>query len=406
MFRTGNRDLPREPVWNRSMVGWLDIRDGSGSWFDTVSRAVQSSMSGAGDLFKDGYQIVSNGTQSAVAVVAKGSADAARVVEKATVDTANTVARETANAAVIAVNATVNTANKVADDTTAVAVTVGRSVQDGSQVVGKEIVKNGEIVGYAVANLAVDAWSMSKTNCGQIGRKVFSISVPFQGVTTITSAVNTYGGFIPESAEFKRATEGANQCFEWTQDGFYCAFPAEIEKIVSQSATIPGNLINLATRVFNEAKTQECLIADAATVQFGAIGMQVCALGKVVVSDAKKAFACFTAAESKGLMKKFYAPLASAGEKANPTTFLNQAACTGIGELAFQVAEKILTRGLSAEAKAAQAAGKSNTVAMVADQLRTVYKVAAAGAKYDDIMSDLEKLPECASSEWLKRVND
>ena len=61
----------------------------------------------------------------------------------------------------------------------------------------------------------------------------------------------------------------------------------------------------------------------------------------------------------------------------------------------FKWQKKILTRGLSAEAKAAQAAGKSNTVAMVADQLRTVYKVAAAGAKYDDIMSDLEKLPEC-----------
>ena len=99
--------------------------------------------------------------------------------------------------------------------------------------------------------------------------------------------------------------------------------------------------------------------------------------------------------ESKGLMKKFYTPLASAGEKANPTTFPNQASCTGIGELAFQVAEKLLTRGISAEVKAAQAAGKSNTVAMVADQLRTVYKVAAAGAKYDDIVRELDTLPEC-----------
>jgi len=121
----------------------------------------------------------------------------------------------------------------------------------------------------------------------------------------------------------------------------------------------------------------------------------VCALGKVVVSDAQRAYACFVAAESKGLMKKFYTPLAQAGEKANPTRFPNEASCRGIGELAFEVAEKILTDGLSAEAKAAKAAGKSNTVAMVADQLRTVYKVAAAGATYDDVVNELNNLQEC-----------
>ena len=406
MFRTGNRDLPREPVWNRSMVGWLDIRDGTPNWFDIAINAVKGTVSGADNLFRDGYQIVANGTQSAVAVIAKGSADAAQVVEKATVQTANTVAnetkaaaeavaRETANAAVVVATATVNTANKIANDTTAVAVTVGRTVQDGSQVVGKEIVKNGEIVGYAVANLAVDAWSLLKTSCGQIGRKVFPIDAYFQGYKQMNGVINTYGGFVPGSAELKKATDLANQCFEWAQDGFYCAFPAEVEKIVSKSATIPGNLINLATRVFNEAKTKECLIAGAASVQFGAMGLQVCALGKVVVSDAQKAFACFSAAESKGVMKKFYTKAATAGEEAKPTTFPNEASCRGIGELAFEVAEKILTNGLSAEAKAAKAAGKSNTVAMVADQLRSVYKVAAYGAKYDDVMRELDALPEC-----------
>ena len=130
-------------------------------------------------------------------------------------------------------------------------------------------------------------------------------------------------------------------------------------------------------------------------MQFGAMGLQVCALGKVVVTDAQKAFACFSAAEAKGVMKKFYTPLASAGEKANPTTFPNQASCNGIGELAFIVAETILTNGLSNEAKAAKAAGKSNTVAIVADQLRTVYKIAAAGADYNKIMTELETMPEC-----------
>lgn len=395
MFRTGNRDLPREPVWNRSMVGWLDIRDGTPNWFDIAINAVKGTVSGADNLFRDGYQIVANGAQSAVAVIAKGSADAAQVVEKATVQTANTVARETANAAVVVATATVNTANKIANDTTAVAVTVGRTVQDGSQVVGKEIVKNGEIVGYAVADLAVDAWNLLKTSCGQIGRKVFPIDTYFQGYKQINGVINTYGGFLPGSKELKEATDLANKCFDWAQDGFYCAFPAEVEKIVSKSATIPGNLINLATRVFNEAKTKECLIAGAASVQFGAMGLQVCALGKVVVSDAQKAFACFSAAESKGVMKKFYSAAAAAGERSSPTKFPNQASCNGIGELAFEVAEKILTNGLSAEAKAAKAAGKSNTVAMVADQLRSVYKVAAPTAKYDEVVSELDTLPEC-----------
>jgi hypothetical protein len=395
VFRNGDRSQPQEPVWNRAMVQQLNIRDVHPNWFQNLVGAIQNTGSAIGNVFSDGYQIVSNGTQSAVAAVATGTTDAARVVERATVDTANTLARETSNAAVVAANATVNTANKVANDTTAVAVTVGRTVQNGSQVVGKEIVKNGEIVGYAVANLAVDAWSLLKTSCGQIGRKVFPIDPYFQGYKQINGVINTYGGFVPGSAELKRATDLANQCFDWAQDGFYCAFPAEIEKIVSQSASIPGNLINLATRVFNEAKTQECLIAGAATVQFGAMGLQVCALGKVVVTDAQKAFACFSAAESKGVMKKFYTPLAAAGEKANPTTFPNKASCEGIGELAFEVAEKILTNGLSAEAKAAKAAGKSNTVAMVADQLRSVYKIAAAGAKYDDVVRELDALPEC-----------
>ncbi len=395
VFRSGDRGQPQEPVWNNAMLQRLDIRDVHANWFQNAISSIVSTGSAVGNVFRDGYQIVANGTQSAVAAVATGTTDAARVVERATVDTANTLARETSNAAVVAANATVNTANKVANDTTKVAVTVGRSVENGTQVVGKEIVKNGEVVGYAVANLAVDAWNLLKSSCGQIGRKVFPIDPYFQGFKQITGVVNTYGGYVPGSAELKKATDQANQCFEWAQDGFYCAFPAEIEKIVSQSASIPGNLINLATRVFNEAKTEQCLIAGAATVTFGAMGLQVCALGKVVVTDAQKAFACFSAAEAKGVMKKFYTPLAAAGEKANPTTFPNQASCNGIGELAFEVAEKILTNGLSAEAKAAKAAGKSNTVAMVADQLRTVYKVAAAGSKYDDIMRELDSLPEC-----------
>ena len=380
----------RGSIWDR-----ITTAPSSGFSFSSITEAVSTFVVNTANT-------VANGTTGAANTVAAGSATAANDFAReaaagaaATKAAADAAAAAVAAASKVALNATVNTANKVANDTTKVAVTVGRSVENGTQVVGKEIIKNGEIVGYAVANLAVDAWNLLKGNCGVIGRKVFAIDGYFQGYKRITDVVTTYGGFAPGSAELKKATDQANQCFDWAQDGFYCAFPAEIEKIVSQSASIPGNLLNLATRVFNEAKTEQCLIAGAATATFGAMGLQVCALGKVVVTDAEKAFACFSAAESKGVMKKFYTPLALAGERANPTTFPNQASCHGIGELAFVVAETIVTNGLSNEAKAAKAAGKSNTVAIVADQLRTVYKVASAGADYNKIMAELETMPEC-----------
>jgi hypothetical protein len=365
------------------------------------------------NIFQQAAESVRTFVVNTANTLASGTAGAANTVAAGTTAAANDLAREAAAGAAaakaaaeaaaaaaaaagkVALSATVNTANLVANSTEKVAVTVGRTVENAGQVVGKEIIKDGKIVGYAVANLAVDAWNLLKNSCGAIGRKVFPIDSYFQGYKRINSVIDAYSGYVPGSAEYKKATDLVNQCFDWAQDGFYCAFPAEIEKIVSQSASIPGSLVNLATRVFNEAKTEDCLKAGAATVMYGAMGLQVCALGKVVVADAQKAFACFSAAESKGVMKKFYTSVATAGEKSNPTSFPNQASCNGIGELAFEVAEKILTNGLSAEAKAAKAAGKSNTVAMVADQLRSVYKVAAAGAKYESIVAELDGLPEC-----------
>ena len=400
MFRNGSREQPLEPVWNSAMLNRLDIKDIHLNWWQSTFSPVINATNAAGNFFKDGYQIVSNGTQNVVSVVAKGTVDAAKVVEKGTVDTANQLARETEKAAILiakeTVNAatvlakdTVNTANLVANNTERVAVIVGRSVESAGQVVGKEIIKDGKIVGYAVANLAVDAWNSLKGSCGVIGRRVFPIDPYFQGYKQITGVVNTYGSFIPGSAELKKATDMANQCFDWAQDGFYCAFPAQMEKLVSQSANIPGNLLNLATRVFNEAKTEECLIAGAATA---GMGLPMCAMGKVVVNDAKKAFACFSAAEAKGVMKKFYT---SSAKKADAPSFPNQASCQGIGELAFSVAILVVTEALSAEAAAAKQTGKSNTVAIVADELRTVYRVAAAGADYNQIVGELDALPEC-----------
>ena len=342
--------------------------------------------------------------ESVVSVVASSVTNAAvgvgNSVAQVSVSAANDLAREVTAGANLVTTTIVNTANKVANDTVGVAVTVGRAVEQGGKIVGNEIVRNGEVVGYAVANLAVDAWNLFKANCGVIGRKAFPIDAYFQGAKQITSGITAVGGAYGtidknNAAAMKTVTDAANMCFEQVQDGFYCAFPKEIEKIVSQAGTIPGNLLNLATRVFNEAKTQECLIVGASTVTFGAIGLEICALGKVVVPDAQKAFACFSAVESRGIMKKFFAP----GDSAASQSFPNKATCEGIGELAFTVAEKIFTNGLSAEAKAAARAGKSNTLAMVADELRSVYKVASRGAKFEAILEAIEtaqpSLTEC-----------
>ena len=346
-----------------------------------------------GFSFSSLAESVVNVVSSTVSNAAVGAGSA---VAQVTVSAANDLAREVTAGANLVTTQIVNTANKVANDTVGVAVTVGRGVEQGGKIVGTEIVKNGEVVGYAVANLAVEAWNLLKGSCGIIGRKVFPIDAYFQGAKQITGGITSVGavyGAIDKNnaAAMKTVTDAANLCFEQVQDGFYCAFPKEIEKIVSQAGTIPGNLLNLATRVFNEAKTEQCLIAGAATATFGATGLQVCALGKVVVTDAQKAFACFSAAESKGIMKKFFTPAAAA----SAPSFPNKASCEGIGELAFTVAEMIVTNGLSKEAAAAKKAGKSNTVAIVADQLRSVYRVAAAGAQYDQIVGELETLPDC-----------
>lgn len=385
IYKGGGPADNRGWIWDR-----ITTKPSSGFNFSAVVESVSTFVVNAANT-------VASGTAGAANTVAAGSTAAANDFAReaaAGIAAAKAAADAAAAAATVALNATVSTANLVANTTQSVAVTVGHSVVNGSQIVGKEIVKDGQVVGYAVANLAVDAWNQLKGSCGVIGRRVFPIDIYFQGAKQITSVVNTYGTFA-NNAALVAATNQANTCFDQVQDGFYCAFPAEIEKIVSQSAQIPGNLVNLATRVFNEAKTQDCLIAGAATAMYGAMGLQVCAVGKVVVTDAQKAFACFSAAESKGVMKKFYTPDAKTKEAANPTTFPNKAACEGIGELAFSVAEKILTDGLSAEAKAAKAQGKSNTVAIVADELRTVYKIAAAGAQYNDVVNELNNLPEC-----------
>jgi hypothetical protein len=303
---------------------------------------------------------------------------------KAIVENVDSVVRAGAAAVTSAANevahTTVDVSNKVANTTTSVAVTVGREVEQGGQIVGREVVRNGEIVGYAVSNFAQDAWSYLRGNCGVIGRKAFPIDAYFKGASTVANAVikygNTGGGAQLASAE---------QCFNWAQDGFYCAIPAEMEKVVSQAASMPGNMVNLSTKIFNEAKSSECLIAGAATAMMGAVGLEMCAFTKVVVNDAKGAYACYAAAEAKGIMAKF------TGGSSNG--FPSQKACTAAGQLALKVSEKVLTDDLSDQVKLAAKSGKS--AALVAEQLLLVYSVSGQGSNYENLVNELHKLPEC-----------
>lgn len=301
---------------------------------------------------------------------------------KSLVENVDSVMRAGAAAIVSAANdvahTTVDVSNKVANTTTSVAVTVGREVEQGGQIVGREVVRNGEIVGYAVANLAQSAWDLMYANCGTIGRKAFPIDKYFKGASFIANSVikygNTGGGAQATSAE---------QCFNWAQDGFYCDIPKELVNVVSRSASIPGNAINLSSKIFNEAKSTECLAAGGATILAGGVGMEVCGFAKVVANDAQGAYACYIAAESKGVMAKF------AGQSKG---FPSQSSCTASGQLALRVAENILTDTLNDRVKQASSSGKS--AALVADLLMDIYPT-VNGANYPSVVAELHKLPEC-----------
>jgi hypothetical protein len=370
-------------IWDR-----ITTKPSSGFNFKAIAESVTTFVVNTANTVAGGTVAAANtvaaGSAAAANDLAREATSAANVVANGTVGAANVVANGTVGVVNQVAKGTVDTANLVANTTQTVAVTVGNTVVEGGQIVGQEVVKNGQIVGYAVAKLATDAWNFLNNSCGPIGRRVFPIDGYFQGVQRITNVIGKYG-----NDDMKRGVNQAQQCFEQAQDGFYCSFPKEISKLVSQSGQIPGNLLNLGTRVFNEAKSKDCLIAGASTITFGAAGIQFCALGKVVVNDAQKAYACFSAAEAKGVMQKFLQP----GQTTHG--FPSKEACEGIGELSFSVAEKIVTDGISSEAKAAVKAGKSRTVAVVADELRTLYKVTSGASNYDQLTNELNNLPEC-----------
>ena len=194
-----------------------------------------------------------------------------------------------------------NTANKARETADVAAVTVGRSVQQGNHVVDKEILKNGQVVRYAVTNFTTDTGNLLKGDSRQSGAF--------------------------DNEHIRRG--GAKDCS-----------------------------------------------AAAVTSAVGNMGATVCALGRVVVTNAQKAFASFAVAESTGAVKMFFS--LGAASHAFPST----EACGGIREFISTLKIKVTTSGCSADTKAAEAVGKSNVVALVAEELRTIYKFSAAGARY------------------------
>lgn len=329
----------------------------------------------------------------AVAVFVTSSSN---TVAQTTVSVANDIGNETATAATKSVSEIVNTANLVANTSDKIAVTAGADIQADGTVIGNEVVKDGKVVGYALAQAATDAWSYLNTNCGKIGRTVFPLPLTqsFQGADQLTKLFMNSQIVDPNTRTFftdaNKANAAAATCFSEMQDGFYCAMPAELASFAVDAGQIPGNLLNLSTRIFNEAKTKDCLIAGAATVTVGALGIEMCAFGRVVVGDSEKAIACFSAAHSHGLVSK-YAPSGGGGF----SSFPSQQSCQAVGHAALIAAEQVTTGALSKEAKAATAAGKSNTAAQVADQIRDIYKFMNDTSKYQGLVNDLNTLPEC-----------
>jgi hypothetical protein len=385
---------PQGSLWNRITAaeqgrnGWDKFKDSVSGAYRVVAAAVTdtagtvaSGTVGAANQVASTARVAANEARKAANDAADAANQASRTVAKVTVSAANTVAKETVSISNTVATGTVDAANVVANTTEKVSVTVGRTVVNGSQIVGNEIVKDGKIIGYAVADLAVEGWALLKGNCGVIGRRIMSLDAYFQGAKGIASAIGTYG-----NDEMKAKVNQANQCFEWVQDGFYCAIPAEMEKIVSQAASMPGNMVTLATRVFNEAKTTECLAAGAATITLAGAGLQMCALGKVMVTDATKAYQCFRAAHSNGATRALMPAM---------PPFPDKPSCNGLGEISLQAAEMIFTSGMSDEAKLLEKAGKGKTALVVAEKLRSLYGAMGKASKYQEMVDSLGKMKEC-----------
>jgi hypothetical protein len=366
IYKGGGPSDNRGWVWDR-----ITTRASSGFNFNAIAEAVGTFVVNTANTVAGGATGAANtvvsGTTQAANDLAREATSAANVVASTAVSTANTVA-----------NGTIKLGNQVVDGTRMVGATVGKEVVKNGQIVGKEIVKNGQVVGQAVVDVANQAWAYLQNNCGDIGRSVMPI-----GGGQLGQAVGLLERYGSGVSEVRQGT----QCYRQAEDGFYCSFPQELADLVSGSADMARNLPELARRVWGEMGSQECIYTVAATPVLPA-APAMCGLGKVMVEDAIKAFACVAAAQKSDEVKRALPNI----------NFPSEAGCRGIGIVAFKVAEKIVTRNIAAEAKAAQAAGKSMTAAMVAKELQTVYSVAGAASKFQELTEALNRMPACGGS--------
>jgi hypothetical protein len=75
--------------------------------------------------------------------------------------------------------------------------------------------------------------------------------------------------------------------------------------------------------------------------------------------------------------------------------FPSDPACQAVGKVAFKVAMKVASGGIKDQAKAAIAAGRGRTAAVVAEEFLSVYEKAGKVGTYDQLTRELETLPAC-----------
>ena len=245
---------------------------------------------------------------------------------------------------------------------------VGREIIVGTQVVGKEIIKAGVIVGHAVVEgteYVVEAGKFilnAVNNCSALGK-------------LIPAATN----LIPN----KEAAVGL-ACYGQVYAGFLC----EIPKIFGQVSAIPV----AAEQILAQSVTAECA-PTYAFVPFYPGAPLVCGMGKIVVEDAVKVIQCSISAERNGVFSRFFST-SSGGAIAWPT-IPSESACTGLGKVAYMVAETVLTKKVGAEIKALSAAGKLTTGARVAEQVLAFKSLSGNVASFNKLTEMLNTLPEC-----------
>ncbi len=245
---------------------------------------------------------------------------------------------------------------------------VGREIIVGTQVVGKEIIKAGVVVGHAVVEgteYVVEAGKFilnAVNNCSALAK-------------LIPAATN----LIPN----KEAAVGL-ACYGQVYAGFLC----EIPKIFGQVSAIPA----AAEQILAQSVTSECA-PTYALVPFYPGAPLVCGMGKIVVEDGVKVIQCSISAERNGVFSRFFS--SSDGGGLSWPIIPSEPACTGLGKVAYKVAETILTKKIGAEVKALSAAGKLTTGARVAEQVLLAKSLSGNAKTFNKLTEMLNTLPEC-----------